>query len=71
MRKRRTTSKVPAEPSNQLGVTMAIPEGQTIEVMDGAPAPAEFVRVGWDKYEHGMIGLYVSEDAIQNLTVPA
>lgn len=69
---RKTTAAIPARPANQPGVTLPIPEGEEIDVVEAdEKAPASQKRAYWKKYEHGMLGLYVSEEDIDRRTIPA
>jgi hypothetical protein len=53
-------------------VTLPIPEGEEIDVVEAdEKAPASQKRAYWKKYEHGMLGLYVSEEDIDRRTIPA
>jgi len=68
---RNTTAAILATPANQLSVTLRIPEGQEIDVSEAAgTAPAGKKRVYWEKYEHGAIGLYVSDEDLDKHTIP-
>lgn len=60
-----TRTNIPAEPPHQEGVTLIIPAGEWIEIQEGAPAKPGFVRVRWDRYEKGMISLYIPETYVE------
>jgi len=69
--RRKTTAAIPASPANQAGVNFRIPEGEEIDVVEtGGTSPAGQKRVLWKKHEHGMLGLYVSEEDIDKRTIP-
>jgi hypothetical protein len=66
--RRRTTAAIPATPASQPGVTLTIPEGEEIEVVEAdGTAPDGQRRV----HRSGMLGLYVSEEDIRERTVLA
>jgi hypothetical protein len=66
-----TTEDITVIPSHMETTTFIIRTGERIDVMEGAPAPSGMVRIRWDGYEKGMIGLYARETEIDGKTRPA
>ena len=61
MARQTTASRIPATPANQEGVTLYIPAGVEIDVVEGLSIKPGYVRVFWKGYEKGMLGLWVAE----------
>ena len=66
-----TTEDITVIPSHMETATFIIRTGERIDVMEGAPAPSGMVRIRWDGYEKGMIGLHARETEIDGKTRPA
>jgi hypothetical protein len=66
--RRKTTGILPAVSSNQETVTMYIPAGQEIEVLEGGRAPLGYVLIRWKAYTEPLRGLFVLESDIRDLT---